>query len=324
MIALAQLPVVTPVRVALFLVATSGITAAQTTTLPAASAPSVSAPSLASPALTTAQADGIIYPSDVIEINVFNAVDLHERLRVRDNGTVHLPLVGDTQVAGMTTSEAEKVIEKELRDRGLVKEPVVSVLVAESPAFVTVVGAVMHPGNFPIRQARTVMDAILAAGGFTETASNSLTIQHAAEEPIKISWQSDDERISKLRQSLMPGDAVTVDKAQLAYVLGEVVQPSGIVINPSEPVTVLKAIAIAHGFTQKASLGKSRILRKQKNGSIQEIKIHLNNLMANKEPDIAMLPNDMLYVPSSKLKEAAQAVSYVAQTSAAALIVHAY
>jgi hypothetical protein len=46
--------------------------------------------------------------------------------------------------------------------------------------------------------------------------------------------------------------------------------------------------------------------------------------MANKEPDIAMLPNDMLYVPSSKMKEVAQGIGYVAETSAAAVIVHAY
>ena len=306
-------------RIVLFLIVASTIAGAQTVTSPTGSVPSENAV-----APLSAQMEGLIYPGDVLEITVFNAADLHERVRVGDSGLVHLPLVGDTQVAGMTTAAAEMVVEKELRDDGLVKNPVVSILVAESQAFVTVVGEVGHPGNFPIRQAHTVMDAILSAGGFTPTSSNSLTLQHAGQEPVKISWQSDDERNLKLRESLSPGDIVTVDKAQLAYVLGEVVQPSGIVINPSEPVTVLKAVAVAHGFTHMASLSNSRILRKQKDGSILEIPVNLGHLMSNKERDIAMFPNDMLYVPSSKLKSMAQGIGYVAQTASAALIVHAY
>src|SRR6202030_3865550 len=102
---------------------------------------------------------------------------------------------------------------------------------------------------------------------------------------------------------LQPGDTVVVPKAGIVYVLGEVTRPGGYVLNSSGGITVLQVVAVAGGPTHVASAGKARLLRRTENG-FQEQPIDVTKLLRGKAHDVSLRDEDILFIPSSAIKEA--------------------
>lgn len=105
---------------------------------------------------------------DLVEVSVYKNPDLTRTMPVRPDGHISLPLVGDVEVAGLTTEEARKKIAG--RFQQWVTNPMdVAVIVHEvHSAAIYVTGEVMKPGVFPIHGDTTVLQAIALAGGFDE------------------------------------------------------------------------------------------------------------------------------------------------------------
>lgn len=116
-----------------------------------------------------AEADYRIGIGDVIEIQVWHEPDLSRTLTVRLDGRISLPLVGDIDTAGKTTSELDNYLEKKFSE--VVTEPAVSVILMESRSRrYYVVGQVMQPGEFSIDYPITILQAIARSRGFQEWA----------------------------------------------------------------------------------------------------------------------------------------------------------
>jgi polysaccharide export outer membrane protein len=95
-----------------------------------------------------------------------------ERAKVSPFGAVYHPLLGDVQVGGLTVGQASAKIEQELAE--YIKKPRVSVALLDAhSAKVGVLGDVSQPGIVVMAQPMTVLDAISAAGGFTDFGSKS-------------------------------------------------------------------------------------------------------------------------------------------------------
>ncbi|HUB08679.1 MAG TPA: polysaccharide biosynthesis/export family protein, partial [Myxococcales bacterium] len=109
---------------------------------------------------------------DVVEVAVFRDHDLSRTLPVRPDGRISLPLLGDVQAAGLTTTDLEKEVAARLAP--FVDKPAVAVIVREinSQRFF-VVGQVAHPGVFPLRGRVTVLQALAQAGGLGEFADEN-------------------------------------------------------------------------------------------------------------------------------------------------------
>jgi polysaccharide export outer membrane protein len=118
---------------------------------------------------TEAEKDYLIGVGDVLEVQVWKEPDLSRTVRVRLDGKISLPLAGDVQAAGKTTSELDQFLEKKISD--LVTEPAVSVMLVENRSRrYYVVGQVGQPGEFPIEFPLTILQAIARSGGFQEWA----------------------------------------------------------------------------------------------------------------------------------------------------------
>jgi polysaccharide export outer membrane protein len=102
---------------------------------------------------------------------------------------------------------------------------------------------------------------------------------------------------------LQPGDTIVVPAAPIVYVLGEVVKPGGYILGSSGGVTVLRVVAAAGGPTRTAGVGGTKMLRRTPNG-LQEVPVPLKNLLRAKTPDIPLEPDDIIFVPNSRFKEA--------------------
>jgi polysaccharide export outer membrane protein len=84
------------------------------------------------------------------------------------------------------------------------------------------------------------------------------------------------------------------------YVLGEVKKPGSYPLPTEAPLTVLEAITLAGGFTEYASVDRTRIIRKGKSGK-RTIDIEVSAIMkkGDKSKDLPLKPNDVVYIPES-------------------------
>ena len=110
-------------------------------------------------------------PGDVFEVTVYDEPAMSKPYKVAPNGTIDFPLIGTLEVEGREAQEVADMIKTALREKQILKAPSVSVLVKEvnSKKF-AVFGQVQKPGQFPMTEGMTVVQAISLAGGFTSIA----------------------------------------------------------------------------------------------------------------------------------------------------------
>jgi len=114
----------------------------------------------------------LVAPGDVISVRVFNQeASSIERVRVRDDGKIALPLLGDVGVAGMEPDDLARRLAVKLKV--YITAPVVTVIVHERrPLRVSVVGKVTRPGVYDLDRGAGVLHALAAAGGPTPFADD--------------------------------------------------------------------------------------------------------------------------------------------------------
>lgn len=114
-------------------------------------------------------ANYVIGIGDVVAINVWKDADLSRTMPVRPDGRISLPVIGEIEVAGLTTGELQERIVTKLGP--YVRNPQVNVIIEQirSRTF-NVMGKVSKPGSFDLIKPTSLLDAIALAGGFTEYA----------------------------------------------------------------------------------------------------------------------------------------------------------
>ncbi len=260
---------------------------------------------------------------DLIEISVYNVPELSTKVRVGNDGNIYLPLVDYVRVGGLTASQAQALIQKQLSDGGFVKNPHVSVFVQEyASQGASILGEVARPGVYPVVGRQRLFDVISAAGGFTERAGQSITVTHRSQpdKSVTVPLARNATDTPEGNIPVFPGDTIVVRKADVVYVVGEVGKPSGFMMDGGR-LTVLQAIALAGGTTRIAKLSGARILRKGPDG-ISQTPVELKKILEAKSPDISMQADDILFVPTSAAKAAAgRTMEAVVQTATALSIV---
>ncbi len=244
---------------------------------------------------------------DLLDITVFGVPDLSQKTRVTSSGDAYLPLVGYVHLEGLSVEEAQSSIEKRLLDGQFVNDPHVTIFVAEYANGVSVMGEVARPGMYPIFGSRRLFDVISAAGGLTDKAGRVVTITHRdkPQEPMTVTFDPDPAKNVTSNVEVAQGDTIVVTRAGVVYVVGEVQQPSGFLMEASQNFTVLKALALAHGPGRFAALDKSKVIRKNADGSYHEIPVALKKILDAKEKDLELQADDILFVPASGGKRAA-------------------
>jgi polysaccharide export outer membrane protein len=244
----------------------------------------------------------------LLEIRVFGVQDLTQDVRVSSSGVINVPLAGPIHVADLTQAQAEDIIEEKLRDGGFLIDPNVTVFTKEyATQGVSVLGEVAKPGVYPLLGARRLFDVISMAGGLSNRAGNNIFIAHrdSPEKITKVEISNDPEKAPASNVLIAPGDTISVSKAGVVYVVGDVGHPAGFIMDNNGKLTVLQAIALAGGTNGTASLDSSKIIRKTPAG-IQEIPMPLKKILSAKATDVLLQPDDVLFVPKSATKGAAR------------------
>jgi polysaccharide export outer membrane protein len=249
-----------------------------------------------------ASSDVILESGDLLAVSVAGAPEYHYDVRVSSSGNASLPMLGNIKIAGLSTQAAEGTVAQGLEEKGFFNDPQVSIFVKEyATAGISVLGEVQKPGIYPLPGKRTLLDAISAAGGVTPKSGKTVTITHrdAMDDPESVSLSREDGQ-TMTNLVVLPGDTIVISKAGMVYVVGDVKEPTGIIMdNPH--LTVLQAVAMAHGTNPTAKLKSARLIHKA-NSSPQDTPIPLDKILSAKSPDVELQPDDVVFVPNSVAK----------------------
>jgi polysaccharide export outer membrane protein len=271
--------------------------------------------------------DYVIGGGDLLKIDVFDVPDLSREVRVAESGYISLPLIPvKIRAAGLTPFQLEEKLVELLQVHGLVSRPQVTVFVQEQRSQpITVIGAVRLPKVIQAVRTMTLLEVLSEAGGIADDAGYQVMVtrpaappadaQAANAQPAKAApaGQTFSIRLKDLLESgdaqfnirILGGDIVSVPRAGVVYIAGAVERPGGFVLqSDAEEMTALKLVALAQGLKGSAKPGEAVILRKNREtGQNQEIEVHLGKIMSRKAGDVALLPNDILFVPDSTGKK---------------------
>jgi polysaccharide export outer membrane protein len=277
-----------------------------------------------SPAVASVSSEDSRYrigPGDVLGIIVRKAPELSmDAVRVDQRGMISIPMIEHAVPAACKT-ETELAIHIATLYLEYKNNPSVEVFVREFQGRpVAVIGAVNAPGQFRLQRQVRLLELLSFAGGPSARSGRVINIIHAGAPNLCETKPSDSisatgpEELSvyKLYDTLkgkegsnpfvQPGDIISLLEADQVFVIGHVNSPQAIFLR-DQPITILRAIAIAGGPARDAGTSRVRIIRQVNGGDgKQEILVNLNAIQKQKAADILLLPDDIVEVGGSSTK----------------------
>jgi polysaccharide biosynthesis/export protein len=270
-----------------------------------------------------------IGPGDVLSILVRKAPELSGAVRVDQRGMIRIPMI-DEAVRASCKTESELAIDIARLYLEYKNNPSVDVFVSDFQSRpVAVIGAVTAPGQFRLQRRVRLLELLSFAGGYSPRAGRVINIIHAGGPNMCETNPSDDSSVVayqelsvyKLYDTLkgkegsnpfvQPGDIVSLLEADQVFVIGHVNSPQAIFLR-DQPITILRAIAIAGGPARDAGTSRVRIIRQVNGGEgKQEILVDLKAIQKQRASDILLLPDDIVEVGGSTTKTMLQVLTGV-------------
>jgi len=274
--------------------------------------------------------DYLLGPEDVLTISVFNLPEMTQTVRVENDGTITVKLLGQVKAAGLTTSQLRDELQKEWGKKYL-EDPHVTIFIRQfHSTSVSVVGAVAKPGLYQIPGPRTLIQVLALAGGVNTpgTAAGNMQggapagrwvyitrkrgfaglkpvdgIKKIAPNQVKVDLgrllYSNDSALNIL---IKPLDTVTVNKAGIVYVVGAVQKSGGFTLENVDSLTAMQALSLAQGCAASCNMKRDEIIHTMPNGARTVTLINLGKIMKGKAKDPILTANDMLVIPGSMAK----------------------
>jgi len=228
------------------------------------------------PAPGSIDANYVVRSQDVLTITVFNEPQLSGRFRIENDGKFNYPFLGRIQAGGATVSEIAAAVRSKLAD-GYVRDPQVTVDVEQFRSQnVFVMGEVRSPGRYTLTGSVTLVEALAQAGSTAATAGTEILIlrskkpvtgsptlpEDADAEVHKVNLRDLQAGTQSANLIIRDGDTIFVPRAERFYVSGHVRSPGAYTFELN--LTVLQAISLAGGLTDRGSNRGIRIIRNQK------------------------------------------------------------
>lgn len=246
-------------------------------------------------------------PGFLVDIQIFDGPDFSGPYRLDDEGDISVPFAGALNLSGKTVVEAQQLVAERLKEKELFPRPEVRVTVLEySAPQVTILGEVVSPGKYPLLTEKKFVEVLSMAGGLTPTAGSRVEIHRGegTDRVLTLNYSRASSPASVETVMIRSGDVIQVHRAGIVYVLGAVNRPGGYLMQEDGKLDVTQAIALAYGTSLQASTGNIRILRRDENGTVEQIPVHYKDNMTAKAVPIMLRAEDVVYVAPSKLKVA--------------------
>ena len=260
----------------------------------------------------------VLGPNDEIVILSVLAEEITNKpTRITTSGDLNLPMVGRIHAAGMTLDQLEIAVSERLKT--YFKEPDVAINITQFKSQpVSVLGWVGTPGVIQLEGRKTLLEVLSQSGGLKPDAGSRLTITRQKEWgaiPLSSAKPEGDFTVAEVdirsienatnpeeNIQILPNDVITVPRADIVYVLGEVGRPGGFILNDRRTISVIEVLARANGVSPTAALKNGKIIRPVPDGTRIEIAVNLGDVRKGKTKDIMLQPDDILFVPPSYAK----------------------
>ncbi len=184
-------------------------------------------------------------------------------------------------------------------------------------------GAVNTPGVHQVQGHKTLLEMLALAGGIRPDAGYSIRITRESDWgciPLPNAQLDASGRFSVAELNLkkimeaknpeeniqiFPHDVISVPKAEMVYVIGEVKRSGGFVLGEHQSMSVLQALSLAEGLNSTADTRHARILRLDRNADQRvEMAVDVKGILSGKGRDVPLQGDDILFVPGSTGKKA--------------------
>lgn len=258
------------------------------------------APCLAWSQESSPTVDYVVGPQDVLTITSYDQADLSGKFSVEADGTFTFPLIGRFKAGGLTLRQIEETLKKRLKDEGFFRNPQITASVESYRSQkIFIVGEVRTPGTYPLSGNMSLVEAIARAGSTLPSASGEAVIVHAGENAagptlptsdradiVRVNLRDLENGVFAQNTPLRDGDTIFVPRAESIYVFGQVKNPGAYGLQQKN-TTVLQALSLAGGVTDRGAMTRVRIIRMVK-GDRKEIRVSLTDIV---------LPGDTIVVP---------------------------
>ena len=241
------------------------------------------------------QANYVVGSQDVLVITSYDQQDLSGEFMVEADGSFGYPLVGRIEAGGMTLRQVEATIRRQLIEGGFFKQPEITVSVKEYRSRkIYVLGEVRTPGVHALSGAMRLVEALALADSTLPTAGAEVVILPASQDPsrpsrdnvVRVNLRDLEEGDASQNVLLRDGDTILVPRAEEVYVFGQVKNPGAYSVRDDD-MTVLQALSLAGGITDRGAMGRIEIVRIVE-GERQELRVELSDYV---------LPGDTVVVP---------------------------
>jgi len=282
----------------------------------------------------------VLGPGDQISINAFEVEEISDKpFRIDSQGDINLPLLGKVHAGGLTIEQFEADLMNRLKT--IVRQPQVVVRVVQYRSdFVFFEGMFKVTGIVPLEGRRNLIEMLSSIGGTLPNASHCIKVTRRMEFgkiPLPNAVEDPEKRVSTVEISmgslrdnvdpaddivLQPFDVISVERAELVYVNGEVARVRGVELGERESISAALLITMVGGLTKDADATKARVLRPILNTAKRsEIPLNLKKIQLGQENDFPLLPNDILVVPRNGTRSAMRTVLPIVLPTAASLII---
>jgi polysaccharide export outer membrane protein len=266
----------------------------------------------------------LLGPDDSVDISGPELTEVANKpVRIDSDGNIQVPPAGHVHVAGLTVQQAEQALNKALST--YIRQPQVAVTITELRSQpVSVLGAVNAPGIHQVQGHKTLLEMISLAGGIRPDAGYSIRITRQQDWgciPLPGAALDSSGRFSVAEVNLkkimeaknpeeniqiFPHDVISVPKAEMVYVIGEVKRSGGFVLGEHQSISVLQALSLAEGLNGGADTRHARILRLKRDADQrEEMPVDVKGVLNGKKPDVPLRGDDILFIPGSTGKKAA-------------------
>ena len=260
---------------------------------------------------------------------VLHVMDMEEvsdkPMRIDSAGLIDVPLAGQVHAAGLTMDQLKAALAAKLAR--YINTPQISISLTEDQNHpVSIIGSVNSPGVHQLQGQKRLLEVISMAGGIKADAGPKVILTREIKwGPIDLPGARTDStsRYSTASLSLddlmkatnpaenimiEPNDVVSIPKAEVVYVVGDVKKAGGFELSTHETISILQALSLAQGLDHNSAAGKSKIIRPAPggDGKPHEIPVNITKILAGTNPDVPLFANDVLFVPNSLAKSTAR------------------
>jgi polysaccharide export outer membrane protein len=273
--------------------------------------------------------------NDLISISVYDAPELTRAVRVSAAGLISVPMLHEKiRAEGLMPSDLEVAIGNALKAEEVLVEPLVTVTITEYHSRpISVMGSVKRPITFQAEAPVTLLDALARAEGLTLEAGPVILLTQAALDGDSIRRVQRipvnaliDAAKPEMNVMLTGGEEILVPALGRVFVVGNVKRPGVFSLRDAGEGTVLQMVALAEGLAPY-SARLAYIYRRARDGSRTEVPVELDSILKRKHADVAVLADDILYIPDNKTRRLTvtaleRVLAFGSTAGATALIYH--